>query len=397
MHIQRLIGARPRQIDRHAQRDVRVGNVFHLLSDSISALRKFLPELRDDRLGALRVQFFKRRPRVTGHAISHQGNRAEDRKNEDQKQLRPEAHRDAPLGSTSDAIVSTPELSHRRATARWLRTLAASHASPWSRCLGLLSLVKQKAYPDRARDKSPAVRSVRFDGNHGNSLRGVTGVGGSARIAGSEWLVSRAKAKRGGAGSRALDLRSQRRVPNRPSLTRYSMTSSVRFSRSPRRPLLCFRCRRRITRPVIGSSRSRPHARERRPEHIVRKEVLTIDGHHHDLQLVRQPLRDNFLNQHRVRLQHRLLEFHPLRICRSGHANPVGLGVGQIPLPLQLRLAVDHLGLRRGVGILQRSLLPRLRLQLALLDLLLFSLSPPSWIPPVRCRYFPSSFDFAFR
>ncbi len=52
--------------------------------------------------------------------------------------------------------------------------------------------------------------------------------------------------------------------------------------------------------------------------------------------------------------------------------NQIAPRLGQVVLPLELLFAVDDLGLRRRLSILQRRFLARLRFQLRLLNLLLF-------------------------
>src|SRR5262249_47752207 len=59
------------------------------------------------------------------------------------------------------------------------------------------------------------------------------------------------------------------------------------LSRSP----VCF---------LIARTCPHRHPVESRPEHVVREEILPIHRHHHDLQLVAQPLGNNFLDQHRI-------------------------------------------------------------------------------------------------
>ena len=99
VHVQRLIGIGPRQIQRHAQGNFRVGDIFHLASHFFAALRKFLLELRHQRLGALRVHFLKSRARVIGHAVSRHKDRRQHRQHENQHQFGAKAHRNAPLAS----------------------------------------------------------------------------------------------------------------------------------------------------------------------------------------------------------------------------------------------------------------------------------------------------------
>ncbi len=76
VNVERLIRPRPRQIDRHFQRDLGVGDVFHLAGDLIATLRVFFVELRDERFAALCVRFFERGLRVVRHAVGHQRNRS---------------------------------------------------------------------------------------------------------------------------------------------------------------------------------------------------------------------------------------------------------------------------------------------------------------------------------
>src|SRR5216684_6382399 len=60
---------------------------------------------------------------------------------------------------------------------------------------------------------------------------------------------------------------------------------------------------------VVGGGVS-AGARKGRAQHVIGEEIPAVDGHHHDLQFVRKPLGDNFLNQHGVLLQHGSLELH---------------------------------------------------------------------------------------
>ena len=89
--------------------------------------------------------------------------------------------------------------------------------------------------------------------------------------------------------------------------------------------------RRRIPVPIR-------HTRKRRMHHVIRKKVLPIHRHHHDLQLVRKPLRNNFLNQHRILLQHAGFEFHTLSIGGGSYANTIRLRFRQVFLPLDFGL-----------------------------------------------------------
>ena len=75
VHIQRLVGVSPRQIQRHAQGNFRISDILHLVHDLFATLCKFLLELRHQRLGALRIHLLKRRARVMRHAVSHYGDR----------------------------------------------------------------------------------------------------------------------------------------------------------------------------------------------------------------------------------------------------------------------------------------------------------------------------------
>src|SRR5260370_24303373 len=133
------------------------------------------------------------------------------------------------------------------------------------------------------------------------------------------------------------------------------------------------RRRRRIIRILvrIAAFSAAGYPRNRRPHHIGGEEISPIPRLHHVWQFVGQPLRDDFLNQHGVLLQHGRFELHALRVRRSRHPDAVGFGIGKISLPLYFGFAVNDLRLRGGFRVLQRGFLPRLRFQLGLFDLLL--------------------------
>src|SRR5215831_6651085 len=92
-------------------------------------------------------------------------------------------------------------------------------------------------------------------------------------------------------------------------------------------------------------------------EHVIREEELAVIRNHHDLDLVRKLLGDDFLNQQRILLEHIGLQPHALRICLRHVPDTVRFAFGhELPL-LQFRLAVDYFRLSHGLGVLHRSLL----------------------------------------
>src|ERR1051326_5204731 len=107
-------------------------------------------------------------------------------------------------------------------------------------------------------------------------------------------------------------------------------------------------------------------------QHVVSEKEFSIRRHHHDLQFVRQPLGHDFVDQQRILLQDRRLALQSFRICGRRHANAVRFRISQQLPPFRLRFAVDDLGLCLRFRILQGRFFPRLRLQLALLNLFFF-------------------------
>ncbi len=101
--VQRLVRVRTRQIDGHLQRDLAIGDIFHLLRDFLAALRKLLLELRDQRFGALRISLLEGCARVMRHAVSDHRHGGQHGDQEDQKELGAKAHRRAPRAGCSRA------------------------------------------------------------------------------------------------------------------------------------------------------------------------------------------------------------------------------------------------------------------------------------------------------
>src|SRR3989441_12566241 len=72
-----------------------------------------------------------------------------------------------------------------------------------------------------------------------------------------------------------------------------------------------------VVRGILGLSRAvGSGAAERRAHDVVGEKVLAVGWHHHDLQLIGEPLGDNLLNQQRVLLE-RSEERRVGKECRS--------------------------------------------------------------------------------
>ncbi len=67
-------------------------DALHAADDFVAALRVFAAELRNQRIGALPVKFFKRLARVDGHAPGHHRHGRNDRDHKERHQLGAEAH-----------------------------------------------------------------------------------------------------------------------------------------------------------------------------------------------------------------------------------------------------------------------------------------------------------------
>src|ERR1041385_1711712 len=156
--------------------------------------------------------------------------------------------------------------------------------------------------------------------------------------------------------------------------------ANVEKRRSRRKPL--------ATRGIITNKWGRPCAvpffivqprssvcdrgsRHRTPQNVVCEEELSVVRNHHDLHLVGKLLGNDLLNQQRVLLQDFRLEFHPLRVGVRDPPDTVIVAVAHQPALFKLGFAVDDLGLRQRLGVLDRGFLARLCLQPRLLDLLL--------------------------
>src|SRR5208337_3919267 len=110
---------------------------------------------------------------------------------------------------------------------------------------------------------------------------------------------------------------------------------------------------------------------EGRAQDIGSEEVLAVDRHHHDLELVGKPLGDNFLDQHGVLLEHGGFKLHALGISSSGYADAVSFRLRKIVLAFEFSFAVYDFGLRGCFGVLQSCFLARFSFQFTLLNLLL--------------------------
>ena len=81
-------------------------------------------------------------------------------------------------------------------------------------------------------------------------------------------------------------------------------------------------------------------------KNIVGEEEFPVIGNHHDLHFVGKLLRDDLLNQHRIRLEDRSLIFHPLGISGSSNTDAVRFSFSQVVLALDFR----GYGKSRGPG-----------------------------------------------
>ncbi len=102
-HIEGLVGIGPRQVQRHAQRDFRIGNIFHLVRHFFAALRIFFLELRHQSFGALRIQVLKGSARVVRHDAGDENYRGQYRSKKDEEKFCAKAHGCAPAAPGGDA------------------------------------------------------------------------------------------------------------------------------------------------------------------------------------------------------------------------------------------------------------------------------------------------------
>ena len=74
--------------------------------------------------------------------------------------------------------------------------------------------------------------------------------------------------------------------------------------------------------------------------HVVGEEKFSIGRDHHDLQLVREALRHDLVNEQRILFQDDRFLLHALSVSYGSHANAIGLGLESIcgaPFPLYCR------------------------------------------------------------
>src|SRR3954471_9752668 len=126
------------------------------------------------------------------------------------------------------------------------------------------------------------------------------------------------------------------------------------------------------TRTSVARERRRTEPSNRRGlQHVVGEEELAVHRHHHDLDLVGEPLGDDFLNQQRALVQHQRFGLHALGVGAGHHADALGIGLREQVAFLEFSFAVDHFRGGRRFGVLHRRLLAGLGLETALLNLLL--------------------------
>jgi hypothetical protein len=121
VEIERRIGIGTSEIENHADGDVGVADVFHLLNDHFAALVKFLLELGDQRFRALSILLFEGLLRVMRDGKGNQGNRCQNGGKENQKDLIAKTHGCTPGAFRSGGVsvgdaVGSPESSQTSAS-----------------------------------------------------------------------------------------------------------------------------------------------------------------------------------------------------------------------------------------------------------------------------------------
>src|SRR5437667_4601312 len=106
-------------------------------------------------------------------------------------------------------------------------------------------------------------------------------------------------------------------------------------------------------------------------QHVVGEEKLAVGRDHHDLQLVRQLLGDDLVDQQRILLQDCSFVPHAFGVGDGGHANAFGFSFSKQLTTFHLGLTINDFGFGHGFGILDRRFFVGFSFKFGLLNLLL--------------------------
>src|ERR1700722_5103548 len=131
-------------------RDVRVGDVFHLLDNRFAALRKLLPELHFQRVRAARVHLLERASRVESHAVDHQRYGGQHGDQENQEYLGAESHGLAPGLRAVELFFCGPAGAFGVIASSESSHTSASRQSPHGDAFQLCTFARTPAYSGRS-------------------------------------------------------------------------------------------------------------------------------------------------------------------------------------------------------------------------------------------------------